>query len=183
MRLDSALHLLSHRALPNHCHYRRVLHHCHVRGDMCIMVLIYEGFGRFAHKERHVLADWVFRRLVILNRNKLLGVLDAQHLQHLPVKLGKVIYLRCPLSQLDGCLVLHDPLRHSGSVRVTDWNHFRRVVVGLLGLAVTCLRCVAVIFRGKVPNDPAQQLELHPHRRMNPCLNSTHGLQRALKQR
>ena len=103
---------------------------------MCIVILEDERLCRLAIEEAHVLADRVLGLDVVVDRNQLVGVLNAQNFKHLAVQLGQVVNLRRTLGQLNGRLVLHDPLRHGRAVRVGHRDHVHHVVVFLLDLAI-----------------------------------------------
>jgi hypothetical protein len=118
--------------LANDLHDLGVLHRSHVHTEVSLMVLLHERLDRFARQNVLVLLHWVRRRLVVLYRHQLVGVLDTQHLNHLTVKKGQVIQLRCTLGQLQHCLVLHDFLRHGCGVGVGHRDNVHHVVVGTL---------------------------------------------------
>ena len=159
------------------------MHHRCVHGNVGIVVLVDECLRWGTVQERHVLANRVTRGHIILNWDELLSVLDAQDFQHLTVQLGQVIYLRCTLCQLNSRLVLHDPLRHRCAVGIGHGDNLNHVVVGALGAAVGTGWLVLVLIWGVVTNNLSQKLELLLHGRVNPGLNSAHGLQCALQQR
>ena len=150
----------------------------HVR----FMVLIDKRLGWLTRQESHVFADRIAWLLIVFHWNKVFRILDTKNLQHLPVELWKVVNLRGTLRQLDGRLILHDPLGHSGRIWITDRDHFDDVVVCLFNLSVPAVWCVRVAGGGVIADDRLEQLKLHPQACMHPRLYSTHGLQGALKQ-
>ena len=94
VRHERSHHLLRHRVLADDRHDLRVLHERLVRGDVCLVVLVREGLDRLGPQHVHVLGDGVLRLPVLGQLDDLVGVLDPQHLQHLPVQPGQVVDLR-----------------------------------------------------------------------------------------
>ena len=93
------------------------------RYELAKLILEDKRFGRLASQEGHVLRHRIAWCLVIICRHKFLSVLNAKHLNHLTVQNWEVVNLRRTLSQLNDCLVLHDPLSHRRTVGITDWNN------------------------------------------------------------
>ena len=143
--------------------------------NVCFVVLVDERLRGLAIEERHVLRDRIARFLVVVHRHQLVGVLHAEHLNHLTVQMWEVINLRCALGQLDDRLVLHDPLSHGRTVGVRHGDNFYEVVVRLLRFTIATLGCVVVIFRGVVTDDFFEELELLLHRVVDPRLYGRHG--------
>ena len=85
------------RGLTDHLLNLRVLCGGHVDGDVRRMILIEERLDGLLLEDGHVFADGVFRLDVIGQLDDVISVLDAEHLQHLPVQLAHVIELRCLL--------------------------------------------------------------------------------------
>ena len=82
------------------------------------MVLILERLDRLLLEDRHVLCNRIVRLDVFRQLDDFVSILDAKHLQHLPVQLAHVVQVRGLLRQLKGCLILHHTLRHGGRIRV-----------------------------------------------------------------
>ena len=80
-------------------------------------------------------------------------------------------------------MILHDLLRHGGSIRVTDRDDRDHVIVRFLSLTATFFRLVVIRFWRIIRDDTFEELELLLHRVVDACLNSRHGLERALKDR
>ena len=183
VRVHSGHHALRIGVLPHELLDFGVLHSGHMDGDVRLVVLVYKRLDRLAVDDVHVLADRItwLAVVVVLERHELLGVLDPQHLKHLPVQVGHVVNLRRTLSQLDDRLILDDLLSHGRSVRVADGDDLDVVVVRLLGLAAAFLRLVGVAVGGVVADDTLEEPELLLHRVVHARLHSRHHLQRALK--
>ena len=159
VRRQSRLNLLGLGVLPHVHHDRRVLHHRAVHRKVRGVVLRHERFGRLAFEDRHVLGDRVFWLLVIRQRHQLVGVLDAQHLQHVAVQLRQVIYVWRHLRHLNDGLILHNALRHCGRIGIADGNDVDVVVVAALGFGpLIAIGLVGVVLVRVVPDDVAQQL-------------------------
>ena len=77
--------LLRRRVLPDERCNLRVLHKRLVGRDVGVVILRYKRFYRLANQRIHVLADGVCGLNVIRCRDEFVRVLDAQHLDHLPV--------------------------------------------------------------------------------------------------
>ena len=168
--------------LPNHLLDDRILHGVHVHCNMSLVVLIYERLEWLEVHRVHVLHDRIGWLLIILDWHQLGCVLDPQHLQHLPVKLGHVVNLRRSLGQLDHCLILHHPLRHGCRIGVGHGDDLHHVVVALLGMPHTLGRLVVILVIGVVPNDRREQFQLLFEGVVDPSLNRTHHLEHALQQ-
>ena len=183
MRRHGSHDLLRHRALTHQLLNLGVLNSSHVDGDMRLVILVDERLDWLAVDDVHVLADRVTRLavLVVRERHKLACVLNPKHLKHLTVQVGHVVNLRRTLRQLNNCLILHNLLRHSGSVRVAYRQHIDVVVVRLLGLAAAFFRLVAVRLWRIISDDGLEELELLLHRVVDARLHRRHHLEAALK--
>ena len=128
------------------------------------MILLDERFDGLHRHQVLGLLHWVDWHRIFFNRDKLLRILDAQHLNHLAVQHGHVVQLRSCLRQLKSRLVLHNLLRHRRSVGVTHRDHVHHVIVRLLGFTVTVFWLVVILIRCVVSNDDLQEFELLLHR-------------------
>ena len=91
----------------------RIVHSRYMRLYMGCMILIYKGFHRLANHQVHVLRDRIGWLHIVRTRHDLVCIPDSKNFQHLAVQKGQVIHLRSLCRQLKGCLILHNPLRHS----------------------------------------------------------------------
>ena len=121
------------------------------------------------------------RLLVIIQRNQLGGILNAQDFKHLPVQVGQVVQLRRTLRQLHHRLILHNLLRHGGSVGVGHRDYSDEIVVAFLGPGRAILGFVVVGLGGVVADNVPQQDELLLHGVVNAGLNSRHHLKSPLQ--
>ena len=185
VRLHSRHHSLRVGVLTHKLRYLGVLHRVHVHLNMCFMVLVDKRLDWLAVDDVHVLRHRVTRLHVVtvLERYELLGVLDPKHFKHLAMQVWHIIKLRCTLRELQNCLILHDLLCHRRSVRVADRDDRDHVIVRFLGLAAAFFWLVAIRFWRIIRDDNFEELELLLHRIVDACLNSRHGLERALKDR
>ena len=112
MRHSRSLNSLCLWVLSHNLHNLWVFHCSHVNTQVGFMVLQEERFNRFAIHQIHVFRNGVNRLHVRLVGNNLLCVLHAQRLNHLPVKIGQVIYLWSASRQLKHSLELNNTLTH-----------------------------------------------------------------------
>ena len=120
--------------------------------------------------------------MVFRQGHELVGVLDAQNLQHVAVQLGHVVDVRRSLCHLHDRLILDDPLAHGGRVGVADRNHIHMVVVFLLGGCAANVWLVVVRWLRVVTDDCRQQPQLLLERVVQSSLHRRHDLELALQQ-
>ena len=85
------------------------------------------------------------------------------------------------LCQLQGGLILHNPLSHGRGVRIGDRNHVH-AAIKVVDTAEVALYLVG-IFRGHVVMDnPRQDAQLLLHRCMQACLHTGHNFKATLEQ-
>ena len=177
----SALDGGSKRRLPDHLSDLRVLHSGHMGSDMRLVVLVQERLHRLLLQHGHVLGDRVHRLDVFRQLDDLAGVLNTQNTQHLLVQFTHVVQLWGLLSQLQGGLVLHDPLRHCSSVRVRHGDDVHTPVEVFLAVR-TLVHLVGVLFRHVVVDHPGEDAELVLHGSVQAGLDARHNFQAALQQ-
>ena len=105
--------LLRHRRLAHQFLDLRVLTDSHMRFDVGVVVLPDEGFDGLPSEDRHRCLDRIHGFDVVFDWDKLVDVLQIHDFQHLTMQLGEVVDVRSATSELQRCLVLHDPLGHS----------------------------------------------------------------------
>ena len=106
-----------------------------MRLDVGFVVLVQEGFYWLAINKGHVLADGVNGFHVVFHRHDTLGLLNPQNLNHLAVQEGHVIHVGRRGAELQGRLILHNPLRHRTGVGVGDRDNINTVIkVGCNGV-------------------------------------------------
>ena len=176
---------LDHRCLgvlANQLHDDRVLHRGHVYLDVGLVVLVQERFDRLALEHHHVFGHRVFGLLVVWQRHELVGVLDAQHLQHIAVQQRQVVNLGGHLRHLDDGLVLHHALAHGCRVGVRHRDDVYVAVVFCFGSAPATVWLVVVRWVCVVADEPGQQVQLLFERVVHTRLHSRHHFELALQQ-
>ena len=105
-------------------------------------------------------------------------------MQHLLVQHFSVVHaFRGVLRKLDGSLILHNFLRHSGGIRVRnrdDVNATIEVSLTAIGIGVGVGDRILILRRHILANNVRDKLELTAQGLMNARLNGAHHLHRTL---
>ena len=175
------LNLLRQGVLANERGHLGVLHASHVNSNVGLVVLLDKRLDRLAVDQVHVLLHGVHRFLVVLDRHQLVGVLDAQHVQHLTVQERQVVNLRGHLRELNDRLVLHHALRQCGCVGVRDGDDLDMAEVRLACVRLGVLDLVVVRVVRVVAHDGREHLEFLLEREVHTGLNGRHHLEGPLQ--
>ena len=160
MRHHGPLHLWSFGVLSHKLLHQRIVNHRHVHLDMRIVILVHKRLHWLHAQHRHVLGHWVFWLLVVWQRDQLVWILNAKNLQHPAVQLWQVVNVRSHLRHLNDRLVLHDTLRHRGSIWVAHRNNVYVLVVLVASGTCAVFWIKVVIWVCVVTNDDRQQAQL-----------------------